>query len=176
MRTRPRKNPPCPILFAFLAKRVGKQESNRHPPIAPMKASDAEPCRRASSRRLLGWRRRENLASSHGYRFRFRLRSLLRFFSAFIFASHAASMTQPPAPEKSRKRFPAPHQCPAPADAPCPILPAPFAGRVGNHECRQRGAGPQSRREHGPSGPWKKNLEIPAFRLGPFPFRRSLVC
>ncbi len=61
---------------------------------------------RNSRRRLLRWRRRENLTSAHWYRFRFRLRSLLRFFSAFIFASHAASMTQPPAPEKSRKGFP----------------------------------------------------------------------
>ena len=54
--------------------------------------------------RLLGRLRRENFAS-RGFRFRLRLRGLLRFFSAFIFASHAASMTQTPAPEKPIKRI-----------------------------------------------------------------------
>ncbi len=56
------------------------------------------------NRRLLGRLRREYFAS-RGFRFRLRLRGLLRFFSAFIFASHAASMTQTPAPEKPIKRI-----------------------------------------------------------------------
>ena len=76
---------------------------------APIAPHERERCRiipMRLDRCLLRRWRCENLASAHGYRFRFRLRSLLRFFSAFIFASHAASMTQTPAPEKSRKGFP----------------------------------------------------------------------
>ena len=61
-----------------------------------------------SNRRLLRRLRREDLAL-RGFRFRLWLRCFLGFFSAFIFASHAASMTHLPATEKYRKRFPVAH-------------------------------------------------------------------
>src|SRR5580698_8126587 len=94
-------------------------ESKKAIHTAPIAPHERERCRiipMRLDRRLLRRWRRENLASAHGYRFRFRLRSLLRFFSAFIFASHAASMTHPPAPEKSRKGFT------APPDSPCTLM------------------------------------------------------
>ena len=55
---------------------------------------------------------------------------LASFLPLSLFPIHA-SMTQTHALEK-----PNINDAPVPTDAPCPILPASLAGRVGNHECR----------------------------------------
>jgi hypothetical protein len=108
---------PCPIHIAFLCEMSGKARGQSRPPIT---SQEGERCRAmpARSSRFLLWRRRREDLASRGFRFRLRLRSLLRFFSAFIFASHAASMTQTAAAEKPNSN-PAPTWVPHPKRALC---------------------------------------------------------
>ena len=98
-------------------------------------------------RRLLWRRRRENL-TLRGFRFRLWLRCLLGFFLAFVFISHASKHDTEGRPRKVPQRIPrspsrprSPSMSPRPIDAPCPILPASFDGRVGNHDCPRWSAG-----------------------------------